>query len=98
MARVPRAATSLSFRDPGGRHRRGVDFVYVRGKIRGGDPRRTTRGRSSWFARGKIVASRVMTGLPVAMLAKGATIPGDSAAATGLQSGPAAIPTALENK
>jgi len=40
----------------------------------------------------------MMTGLPVAMLTKRAAISGNSAAAAGLQSGPAAIPTALEKK
>lgn len=37
-----------------------------------------------------------MAGLPVAMLAEGAAVPGDSAAAACLQGRPAAIPTALE--
>lgn len=94
---APGAATSLPLRDPG-RHRRGVDLVDARGEIRGGDPRRAARRRSPRLARRQIVARRMVAGLPVAMLAEGAAIPGDPAATAGLQGGPAAIPTALKKR
>lgn len=87
-------ATSLSLRD--GRHRRGVDLVDARGKIRGNDPRRTARSRSSWLARRQVVTGRVMTGLPIAMLTKRTAVPSDPTAAASLQSGPTTIPTTLE--
>lgn len=87
-------ATSLPLRD--GRHRGRVDLVDARGEIRGGDPRRAARGRSSWLARRQVVAGRVMTGFPIAMLAKRTAVPGDSAAAAGLQGGSTTVPTALE--
>lgn len=95
---VPSTATSLPLWDPGRRHRRGVDLVDIRREIRGGDSWRAAWGWSSRFARRQVVASRMVAGLPVAMLAEGTAVSGDPASTAGLQGGPTTIPTTLKKE